>query len=229
MSDPIQRLTVLSPAGVDKFGHKLVRCKCSCGKEVVSSEYRVRMGKTLSCGCLKKEISQGPRFKHNKNWKSYRPPNHPNRGTWVSWQCVKTRCFNPNDATYEKYGAKGITMCDRWRYSFGEFVADLGERPDELSIDRINTKGHYSCGKCDQCQLNGWPMNCRWATDSEQCFNRTISRPITIDGVTKYISQWCVYFGIKRTTVAERERHGMDIISALTKPINKGVQIGPSH
>lgn len=81
-------------------------------------------------------------------------------GTYRTWIGIKVRCYNPSFANFHHYGGRGITVCDRWRDSFAHFLADMGERPDGLSIDRIDVNGNYE------------PSNCRWATQSEQLRNR---------------------------------------------------------
>ncbi len=81
-------------------------------------------------------------------------------GTYVSWSNMKRRCTNPNDNRFKTHGARGVTVCARWQ-SFSNFLADMGERPDGLSIERINVNGNYE------------PSNCKWATPTEQARNRT--------------------------------------------------------
>jgi hypothetical protein len=106
----------------------------------------------------------------------------PEYRTWVN---IRQRCFNPNTIGWPNYGGRGITVCQRWRESYADFRRDMGPRPSGMSIDRIDNDGHYSCGKCEECHANGWPMNCRWATKSQQNQNR---RPY---GSSKY---WGVYW-----------------------------------
>lgn len=94
-------------------------------------------------------------------------------GTYLSWAAMLSRCGNPNGRVYLHYGGRGITVCDRWRTSFENFLADMGERPEGkspggralYSLDRKDNDGNYE------------PGNCRWATQSEQVFNQRPRRP----------------------------------------------------
>lgn len=79
--------------------------------------------------------------------------------TYHSWAKMKTRCNNPHAHNYEYYGGRGITVCERWS-SFKNFLEDMGERPENKTLDRIDPNGNYE------------PSNCRWATAKEQRVNQ---------------------------------------------------------
>jgi hypothetical protein len=88
------------------------------------------------------------------------------------------RCENPKEPSFEYYGARGISVCERW-HDFDNFLEDMGERPPGRTLDRYpNKTGNYE------------PGNCRWGTKAEQSTNRTDNVYLTIDGVTKTASEW---------------------------------------
>ncbi len=90
-----------------------------------------------------------------------------------AWFQMKDRCFNRNNKRYLDWGGRGICVCTRWKNSFIHFLTDLGERPsNEYSLDRIDNDKNYSCGQCNECVSNGWVLNCKWSTRSEQGNNR---------------------------------------------------------
>lgn len=89
------------------------------------------------------------------------------------WSAMRDRCNNPNNAGHKWYFDRGIKVCKRWNDSFKAFYEDMGDKTtSKHSIDRINNDGNYSCGKCEECIENNWPMNCRWATATEQIHNQ---------------------------------------------------------
>jgi hypothetical protein len=124
-------------------------CVCSCGKSADVRADSLREGKTKSCGCLAVEISTARCYRHG----------HHNSATYSSWEHMLDRCSNPNFKHFSYYGGRGIAVCDRWR-KFENFLADMGERPERLTLDRIDTNGNYE------------PTNCKWSTRSEQQYNR---------------------------------------------------------
>jgi len=117
------------------------------------------------------------------------------------------RCTYPSVKAYRFYGARGIKVCERWR-TFENFLADMGERPAGMSIDRVdNAKGYE-------------PGNCRWATDTEQHRNRTDNKFLTFQGKTLTIAGWAELLGIDRHTLADRIRKsGWTVEKALTTPV----------
>ena len=137
-------------------GHVLWSCHCDCGNDVVVRADNLLKGGTKSCGCYQKEmgILHGKVIKHGHSAKATRSR------TYVTWQTMKARCLNEKSTSYKNYGGRGITVCDRWLHSFENFLEDMGVRPDDTSIDRINNDGNYEKG------------NCRWATAKEQAYNR---------------------------------------------------------
>ncbi len=122
-----------------------------------------------------------------------------------AWQKMKERCLNPKIRFFSHYGGRGIKICSAWINDFTTFFADVGQKPTpKHSLDRRDNSGHYSCGKCDECNRNGWPSNCRWATRVEQTNNSRANRNITFNGETLTISQWARKAGMKMATLRFR-------------------------
>lgn len=116
--------------------------------------------------------------------------------TYKTWQCMRQRCYVPAFAGYEHYGARGITVCDAWRDNFDAFLADMGERPEGRTLDRIDVSLGYS------------KDNCRWATPREQSMNMRTNHLIEFEGVLLPISEAARRAGLRRTTVSERIKRG---------------------
>ncbi len=126
-------------------------CRCVCGKEVITSGSDLRSGHSKSCGCLRFRTASNLQHGHNRAGK-------PSR-TYQSWRTMKARCANPTEINWHRYGGRGITVCDRWQ-KFENFLEDMGERPADRTLDRIDPDGNYELS------------NCRWATLKEQRANR---------------------------------------------------------
>ena len=108
------------------------------------------------------------------------------------WCGIKTRCYNQNSKFYAGYGGRGILMCDRWRDSFVAFFSDMGERPDGLTIERVNNDMGYSA------------ENCVWASRKAQSRNRRGRRYLTVDGETKTLAEWADTSGVSIRTMWAR-------------------------
>jgi len=117
--------------------------------------------------------------------------NYEQSPTYRSWACMIYRCSSPSCGSYSRYGAKGVTVCDRWKV-FANFLADMGERPTGKFIDRKdNTKGYE-------------PGNCRWATRKEQNQNQRTNDQITFNGETLCLTEWARRLGFSQTTLWNR-------------------------
>lgn len=126
--------------------------------------------------------------------------------TYVSWRQMWMRCSNPNVKQYQWYGARGIKVCDRWK-DFKNFYADMGNRPEGLTLDRIDNDGDYE------------PSNCRWATQQEQQRNRRDNVWLTLNGQTLTLTEWGRQLGISKVTLCARlTRYGWSVERALTTP-----------
>ena len=139
------KLIVLEDTGKRQLKYVIWKCLCDCGNITEVRSNHLKSGHTKSCGCIR-----GYNVKHGKS---------ENNNTYQTWENMKQRCFNPNTDNYKYYGKRGITICERWMV-FENFLADMGERPEGMTLDRIDNDGHYELD------------NCRWATHKEQMLNR---------------------------------------------------------
>lgn len=122
------------------------------------------------------------------------------------WTAMKQRCHNPLAKDFPRYGARGITVCDRWRSDFMAFYADMGEPPSQRhSLERKNNAKGYS------------PENCCWALPVDQTRNRRCSVSITHKGKTLPLIEWAKSLGVKYITLHARIfRYGMNLNQALS-------------
>ena len=179
-------------------------CRCVCGKEREVNGSDLRFERSLSCGCLRSEQLATRNFRHGLRFNP----------TYNLWNHIKQRCHNPRVRYYYRYGGRGIRICSRW-LNFEEFLQDMGECPEGLTIDRKNNDGHYSCGKCKECLANGWPMNVRWATPKEQARNTKSNVLITFEGRTQCVTDWATETGLIPSTIAYRLKRGFSTEQVL--------------
>ena len=188
------RLVVFEKSGV-RGGGRLWICRCECGNEIIVQGNNLHSGNTQSCGCSRKPINK----------------THGLTGTSIYniWRQMIQSCTNPKASSYDRYGAKGINVCDHWR-AFANFYADMGDRPEGMSIDRINSSGDYE------------PGNCQWSTPTEQNRNRSSNRMETLWGKTQSLADWADELNIDYQLVHRRIRDGWNVQTALTTPSAKG-------
>src|SRR5882757_8272196 len=147
-------------------------CLCDCGDITKVRSARLLNGTTKSCGCYSREESSKRRYKHGQSGN--------NQSTeYTSWCLMRERCYNKNNEKYYRYGARGITVCERWRYSFENFFMDMGEKPNRnLTVDRINNNlGYYK-------------ENCRWGTPRQQSGNRSTNHWLEYNGRKMILEDW---------------------------------------
>ena len=126
------------------------------------------------------------------------------------WKSMKRRCTCGCDAAYPRYGGRGIIVCPAWSRSFAAFLADMGERPAGMMIDRIDNDGPYC------------PFNCRWANRTDQSNNMRSNVRITFQGETLTVAEWARKMGISYTCLIQRIRKlGWPAARALIEPINR--------
>lgn len=151
------RFTVVEYSHTNKHGKSMWKCKCECGNERIVSGSHLTSRHSLSCGCLKKEITGERVRKHGmRSTRLY--------GVWLN---IKNRCNNPKDDNYQYYGARGITICNEWSSDFTAFYDwamangyDENAKKGDCTIDRIDVNGNYE------------PSNCRWVGMKAQRANQ---------------------------------------------------------
>lgn len=196
------RLTVVRDSGkrLERCKNILWECKCDCGNTtyVLTSNLVTKYNRTVSCGCYAAER----RIKHNLT--------NTNSRICKIIVGMRQRCYNPNDAAYKWYGARGIRVCDEWMgedgvENFYKWAVANGYKED-LTIDRIDVNGNYE------------PSNCRWATRQEQRRNTRSNRWITVNGEKRLISEWAKLKNISASTISSRIKRGMSEYDAVMTP-----------
>lgn len=145
--------------------------------------------------------NRAPRnFKHGGAAKSRSPE-------YMVWGTMIQRCGNPKNKKYPEYGGRGIAVCERWRKSFADFLADMGNRPsNEHQIDRIDNDGNYE------------PSNCRWVTRRQNTQNTRHNRLVEFNGETLSLAEWSRRTGFSYDCLRERFHAGWSAADMLTVP-----------
>jgi hypothetical protein len=187
---------------VDSHGSRgYLLCVCECGTRRSVRVNRLEDGTSKSCGCLAAELSAKRKRRHG-----YRPSGVWNT-TYKSWQGMRERCLNRKNKGWPRYGGRGIAICERWN-EFENFLEDMGERPAQMSLDRIDNDGNYE------------PANCRWATDKQQSNNTRANRILELDGTKRTLSEWAEATGLTANAIRMRLANGWPVRRALETPIS---------
>jgi hypothetical protein len=181
MATKYGRLTIVRDVGDGK-----AEVRCDCGNEKIVRIRYMQAGRTLSCGCLRSEMVSKRRTTHGQT----------NTREYKIWCKMKERCYLPSARNFHRWGGRGIEVCDRWRKSFSNFIADMGACPEGHSIERIDQDGNYE------------PGNCRWATQREQMNNMSRNVIIEHDGKSQSVAEWAREIGVKYDTLLRRIRCG---------------------
>lgn len=149
------RLRVLAETNLRSSDKQIMySCQCDCGNTVLVRGQFIRHKITSSCGCLQAEATARRSVTHGHT------TGYSRTRAYHVWTNMLTRCLNPNVKCFNNYGGRGISVCERWRSAFGNFLEDMGEPPEGLTLERKNNDGNYT------------PENCKWATWHEQAANR---------------------------------------------------------
>jgi hypothetical protein len=175
-------------------------CECGCGRPTNIAKWTNKKYGHVRGQPIRFIVGHGSKA-------SIRRPGHRVQGnknqTYRIWARMIQRCTNPKNKNWQQYGARGITVCERWR-TYANFLADMGERPHGLTIERVNNDGQYE------------PTNCIWADRATQINNRRNTVRLTYDGQTLLLSEWATKLGVRYATLAARLRHGWPLKKLLT-------------
>lgn len=181
----------------DKMRHYW-RFRCECGRELIIRKGSVTSGNTKMCKeCANIQLSKNKTTHGMSKTRIYK-----------EWAGMIQRCTNPKNTSYERYGAKGVTVCDEWLDDFMNFYnwAMANGYRDDLTIDRIDNEKGYS------------PDNCRWATEKEQAYNKKSNRNLTYKGKTMTMAEWAKVIGISSSSLFGRMKRGWSVEKALSTP-----------
>lgn len=175
-------------------------CQCDCGNTKIVAINHLVSGETKSCGCYKKGVTgRKPKF----------PKHMTTSRLYTIWNGIKARCYTESSTSYKRYGAKGITMCDKWKNDFTSFYNWSIENgyADNLTLDRINCEGNYE------------PSNCRWVSYTKQANNTKANVFLTLNGESHTYAEWGRIIGVRSATLQQRKHAGWSDEKTLTTPV----------
>lgn len=197
------RLLVTDRVGVNKHKQITWLCECDCGNKIITTSSSLKSGHTTSCGCYAREL-------FSKNFTTHglsRDETGKQTRLYGIWKCMVGRCHRPGASGYERYGEHGIIVCPHWHdyKNFYDWAMQNGYRHD-LTIDRINNKGNYD------------PLNCRWATNTQQQRNRGSNRMVDFNGQSEPMVVWSEKYHVNYATLKSRLNAGWPVEKALLTP-----------
>jgi hypothetical protein len=130
---------------------------------------------------------------------------------------MRSRCSNPKEKFYSRYGGRGISVCGRWQESFENFLSDMGPRPPGMTLERKNNDGNYE------------PTNCIWATQNDQALNTSTVRRLTFEGETLSLRGWALRLGIAWSSLKKRLANGWPLELALTLKPGAACEFNKPH
>lgn len=187
------RWLVIAPAPSNSAGQTRWMCRCDCGTERAVYTLNLRRNLSPSCGCKRKDNNRARLTTHGQR----------HSRAYGIWSGMIQRCHTPTNSSFDRYGGRGIKVCDRWRYSFAAFLEDMGQPAEGTSLDRVDNDGDYE------------PGNCRWATIAEQSSNRRDTRKIGYNGESLTLSEWSRRLGLHHMTISDRLKRGWPLDRAL--------------
>lgn len=204
------KLTVLEKVGSTKKGKSLWRCRCDCGNITIVQGDNLKSGHTTSCGCTKKIACRTISAKNRaaKSSGTYKAHDLSKTPLYHLWDTMTQRCENPNAQHFERYGRRGITVCDEWRNDFKAFYDWSMEHgwKKGLSIDRIDNNGPYA------------PWNCRWVDRKTQANNKSTNIILTYEGKSMTLKQWSEDLGWSYSCLHHRYTRGWTADKILSTP-----------
>lgn len=199
------KIKVVEYAGIDERGNALWKFECKCENYGISTGANIRNGNVKSCGCIRKD--KGKKFMHDRN------TTHGESRTrlYTIWGNIINRTTNESNKSYKEYGGRGITVCDEWKdfMKFKKWALENGYK-EKLTIDRKDNDKGYS------------PDNCRWADWDTQNNNKQQSWKIEYRGKEQTVEQWAKEYNIRRETLVNRLKKGMNPMEALETPVKNG-------
>jgi hypothetical protein len=202
---PFGRLTPFESVGRKYGGNTYWLCRCECGEIKPVKGSHLTGGNVQSCGCLARETCAITGHANGGKNKTHGASGSP---TFNSWKAMMARCNDTSHPGYLDYGGRGISVCEGW-LSYDGFRADMGDRPENTTLNRKNNDGPY-----DQ-------SNCNWATNREQALNTSRNVWIDFDGRSQTIIEWAEELGMSPKTIWSRMNVlGWSVEQTLTQPVH---------